>query len=85
MATSLEIVPVEEIFIQPVAGDNGGAMGAALWLWHQVLNKQRDWKLTSPYLGPEYSEQQMQQALTNTVQSTIEWTQKNCWIPQQIC
>ena len=31
--------PVEEIFIQPAAGDNGGAMGAALWLWHQVLNK----------------------------------------------
>ena len=55
--------PVDEIFIQPAAGDNGGAMGAALWLWHQVLNKQRDWKLTSPYLGPEYSEQQMQQTL----------------------
>jgi len=55
--------PVEEIFIQPAAGDNGGAMGAALWLWHQVLNKKRQWKLTTPYLGPEYSEEEMKKVL----------------------
>ena len=55
--------PVEEIFIQPAAGDNGGAMGAALWLWHQVLNKKRQWKLTTPYLGPEYSEEKMKKVL----------------------
>lgn len=55
--------PVEEIFIQPAAGDNGGAMGAALWLWHQVLNKKRQWKLTTPYLGPEYSEEDMKKVL----------------------
>ena len=55
--------PVEEIFIQPAAGDNGGAMGAALWLWHQVLDKPRDWKITSSYLGPEYSENHIQDTL----------------------
>lgn len=47
---------VENIFVQPAAGDNGGAMGAALWLWHDVMKKDRKWKLTSPYLGPEYKE-----------------------------
>ena len=55
--------PVEEIFIQPAAGDNGGAMGAALWLWHQVLGKKREWKLTTPYLGPEYTEDEMRRVL----------------------
>ena len=55
--------PVEEIFIQPAAGDNGGAMGAALWLWHQVLNKKREWELTTPYLGPEYSVDEMRRVL----------------------
>jgi carbamoyltransferase len=55
--------PVEEIFIQPAAGDNGGAMGAALWLWHQVLENKREWKLTTPYLGPEYPPEEMQKVL----------------------
>jgi predicted NodU family carbamoyl transferase len=25
--------------IQPAAGDAGGALGAALFAWHQILNK----------------------------------------------
>ena len=55
--------PVTEIFIQPAAGDNGGAMGAALWLWHQVLDKPRGWKITSAYLGPEYTDKEVEQVL----------------------
>ena len=55
--------PVEELFVQPAAGDNGGSMGAALWLWHQVLNKKREWKMTTPYLGPEYSADDMRRVL----------------------
>jgi carbamoyltransferase len=33
--------PFEKIFIQPAAGDAGGAIGAALIAWHQVLGKPR--------------------------------------------
>jgi len=33
--------PFEEIWIQPAAGDAGGALGAALFTWHQLLNKPR--------------------------------------------
>ena len=33
--------PFERIWIQPAAGDAGGALGAALFLWHQLLNKER--------------------------------------------
>ena len=55
--------PVKEIFVQPAAGDGGGAMGAALWLWHQVLENPRRWKLTTSYFGPEYSESRIQQDL----------------------
>jgi len=33
--------PFENIWIQPAAGDAGGSLGAALWLWHQVLGKER--------------------------------------------
>ena len=33
--------PFEDIWIQPAAGDAGGALGAALFVWHQLLNKPR--------------------------------------------
>ncbi|MDD5656614.1 MAG: carbamoyltransferase N-terminal domain-containing protein [Elusimicrobia bacterium] len=43
----------KEIFIQPAAGDDGGALGAALLLYHQRLGRPRDWVMQNAYLGPE--------------------------------
>jgi carbamoyltransferase len=33
--------PFESLWIQPAAGDAGGALGAALFVWHQLLSKER--------------------------------------------
>ncbi len=33
--------PFEELWIQPAAGDAGGALGAATFVWHQLLDKPR--------------------------------------------
>ena len=33
--------PFENIWIQPAAGDAGGALGAAMFVWHQLLEKPR--------------------------------------------
>src|SRR5712692_6554983 len=33
--------PYEAIWIQPAAGDAGGALGAALFVWYQLLQKPR--------------------------------------------
>jgi carbamoyltransferase len=33
--------PFEDLWIQPAAGDAGGALGAALFIWHQLLGKER--------------------------------------------
>ncbi len=33
--------PFEKIWIQPAAGDAGGALGAALFIWHQLLENPR--------------------------------------------
>jgi carbamoyltransferase len=53
--------PFEDIWIQPAAGDAGGALGAALFVWHQLLNNERVVDETNDlqsgtYLGPEFSE-----------------------------
>lgn len=53
--------PFENIWVQPAAGDAGGALGAALYTWYQVLKKPREANNQSDiqqgsYLGPEYSE-----------------------------
>jgi len=51
--------PFKNIWIQPAAGDAGGALGAALFVWYQYLENtraadgQRDFQRGS-YLGPEY-------------------------------
>lgn len=34
--------PFERIWIQPAAGDAGGALGAALYAWHMTLGKERE-------------------------------------------
>ncbi|HVU14612.1 MAG TPA: carbamoyltransferase [Phototrophicaceae bacterium] len=48
--------PFDEIYIQPAAGDDGGALGAALWAYHLVLNKPRNWVMPNAYWGQEYSD-----------------------------
>jgi len=46
--------PFREVFIQPAAGDAGGAMGAALFAYHTLLGKPRGYVLDDPYLGERH-------------------------------
>jgi carbamoyltransferase len=52
----LNETPFDEIYIQPAAGDDGGALGAALWAWHLVLNKPRKWVMPHAYWGEGYTD-----------------------------
>lgn len=58
----------ENIWIQPAAGDAGGSLGAALAAWHIYYNKPRkvNWRddaMGGAYLGPQYSNEQIEDAL----------------------
>ena len=48
--------PFEELWIQPAAGDDGGALGAALWAWHSLLGKRRKWTQQHAYYGRSYDD-----------------------------
>jgi carbamoyltransferase len=51
--------PFENVWIQPAAGDAGGALGAALFVWHQLLDHPREVGTSDSQfgslLGPRYS------------------------------
>jgi len=63
----LRETPFDNIWIQPAAGDAGGALGAALFVWHQLLDNER--KTTdrdsqhASLLGPAYSNDQIREFL----------------------
>ncbi len=62
--------PFENIWIQPAAGDAGGALGAALFVWHQLLENPRLVDHTDlqsgSLLGPSYSNDQIKSFLDST-------------------
>jgi carbamoyltransferase len=51
----LDETPFDEIYIQPEAGDAGGALGAALYAYHVLLGKPRKFIMETAYYGKEYS------------------------------
>ena len=59
----------DNIWIQPAAGDAGGALGAALSTWflhhnkERIVSKERD-AMKGAYLGPEFSEAKIESELT---------------------
>ena len=55
--------PFQKIFIQPAAGDSGTALGVAFYIWNTLLGNGRDYVMTDVYLGPEYSEEELQHEL----------------------
>ena len=57
--------PFEELFIQPAAGDSGGALGSALLAYHAMLGKQRDFVQEHNYWGKSYPESEIKDFLEN--------------------
>ncbi|MGH7908206.1 MAG: carbamoyltransferase family protein, partial [Candidatus Binataceae bacterium] len=59
--------PFRDIWIQPAAGDAGGAIGAALAVWHQYHQKPRSPRegdaMRGAFLGPSFSDEQIERAL----------------------
>ncbi len=55
--------PFEDIFVQPAAGDAGGAVGVAAYLYHTILEKPREYVWEHAYLGPSYSTEDIRKYL----------------------
>jgi carbamoyltransferase len=59
--------PFDDIWIQPAAGDAGGALGVALLIWHQILGNDRVANgkdiMNGSYLGPSFSDAEIRELL----------------------
>jgi carbamoyltransferase len=69
--------PFKNVWIQPAAGDAGGALGCAQLIWHRHCKKPRTVvpgkdSMKGAYLGPEYSDAEIEQALQSVDASFVK-------------
>jgi len=53
----------EQVYVHPAAGDGGLAVGAAFFVWHQILGKPRSFVMDHAYWGPGYTREEIRRAI----------------------
>ncbi|MDQ3082741.1 MAG: carbamoyltransferase, partial [Gemmatimonadota bacterium] len=64
--------PFEDVYIQPAAGDNGTALGAAYQVWNQILKQPRRFVMEHGYWGTEYPDADISAIVA--ARDDAEWT-----------
>jgi carbamoyltransferase len=76
--------PFKNIWIQPAAGDAGGALGAAYMVWYTIHNKSRQADnvhdmMKGAYLGPEFNDEQVEKFLNTKGYPAAKIGDKDLW------
>jgi carbamoyltransferase len=58
-----EATPFERVYVQPAAGDAGLAVGAAFYVWHQILGQPRSFVMDHAYWGPGFGNAAVKKAI----------------------
>ncbi len=61
-----DATPFEKVYVHPAAGDGGLAVGAAFYVWHQILGKPRSFVMDHAYWGPDYSREEIRRAIESS-------------------
>ncbi|MCP4136537.1 MAG: carbamoyltransferase [bacterium] len=62
----LEQTPFKNIYVQPAAGDTGGALGVAVYANNVIFNNPRNFVMDHPYHGPAITEDIARRSLVNS-------------------
>jgi len=75
-----EQTPFREVFVQPAAGDNGTALGAAFHAWHQASPAPREFVMEHSYWGPEFSDEDIVATLrAHDAEIRAAGCRQRCW------
>lgn len=55
--------PFKNLYIQPAAGDAGGAVGTAFYIYNTLLQNKRNYVMDHAYLGPSFSNKEIKKFL----------------------
>ncbi|MDP3939364.1 MAG: carbamoyltransferase [Deltaproteobacteria bacterium] len=55
--------PFDELFVQPAAGDAGGAIGVASYIYHTLLENKRSFVMRHAFTGPGYNDEEVRSFL----------------------
>ena len=81
--------PFRKVYVQSAAGDAGGAIGAALTVWHRLKPMAPRFEMTHAYWGPAFSNEQIrselerQRAEIDAQNCTIEWIEEERMLLQR--
>jgi len=67
--------PFKKVYIQSAAGDAGGAIGSAFYLWNSILKNPRSFVMDHAYWGPEFSDSEIRAVLGERAE---EFAAENC-------
>src|SRR5258708_5706732 len=61
-----ERTPFRDVYVQAASHDAGTSIGAAQYVWHQVLGRPRGYVMRHAYLGPEYTDREILRELEDS-------------------
>lgn len=70
-----ENTPFREVYIQPASADNGTSLGAAFWVWNQVLGQRRGFQMRHSYWGPQLDGSDVDAALAA---ASVDFEESGC-------
>ncbi len=69
----LKATGFKKIWIQPNASDGGTSLGVASYIYHSILNRDRNFEMRDAYLGPGYSTEQIRNFLDKNKIKCLEF------------
>ncbi len=67
-----DTTPVENVYVQPAAGDAGLSVGAAFAVHHQILGNPRQFVMDHAYWGPRFSPSEIRAAVNSVLSDDVE-------------
>ncbi len=80
-----EKTPFREVYVQPAAADNGTALGAAYWVWNQVLGRDRGFRMNHALWGPAFDDGQIGEALDKLDSERKRFSLQRIHDQKQLC